>query len=156
MRETRQRHKALLRIIANEEVRTQEELVSALEGEGFRVSQASVSRDIAALGLTKLYGRYVRVEPPHSASDPLSAKIQRNVLSVQPAGDHLVVLDTPPGEASAVALTLDRLQLPGVVGTVAGDDTIFLAMESATASRKIMAQLNRMRAAGAGAPAGSS
>jgi transcriptional regulator of arginine metabolism len=128
MKHTRQRRELILSLIHGGPIETQEELAEALREHGVEASQASVSRDIAALGLLKMGGRYV-LPPPHSTpQNPLHERIGEYLLAVEPAGDHLLVLKTPPGEASGVALAVDRLDLAGVVGTVAGDDTIFIAV----------------------------
>ena len=147
MRESERRRAALLAIIAHDEIRTQDELVDALERRGFRASQASVSRDIGALRLTKLDGRYVRPGTMGTPSgDPQRDRVRRHVLALRPAGPHLVVLETPPGEASAVALALDQIGLPGVAGTSAGDDTIFVAVESSSDSAKLSRALRALLA----------
>ena len=144
MAESRQRRKAILRVILRQPIRTQEELVEVLESEGFSASQASVSRDIATLGLSKVEGRCVRVEPDSTTANPLIAKIRRNVLDLRTAGESMVVVDTPPGEASAVAWAIDRLNLIGVAGTVAGDDTIFLAIETGHKSSAVLRRLSKL------------
>ena len=112
-------------------------MVSALSDLGFEVSQASVSRDIAALGLVKIEGRWTAApaEGPGQASS--HRRIAEGLTSVAPAGDHLLVLRTPPGEAQGVALALDNLAPDGVVGTIAGDDTIFVATKDRAAGTAV-------------------
>jgi transcriptional regulator of arginine metabolism len=66
------------------------------------------------------------------------------VLSSEPAGEALVVLHTPPGEANRVAVALDRLAWPDVVGTIAGDDTIFLAVKEERAQRRVLREVRRL------------
>jgi transcriptional regulator of arginine metabolism len=66
------------------------------------------------------------------------------VLSAEPAGDSLVVVHTPPGEANRVAVALDRLAWPQVVGTIAGDDTIFLAVRRAEDQRSVLREMQRL------------
>jgi len=143
---TEHRRRVILELVREEELRTQEELAEALAARGFRVSQSSVSRDIAALGLVKRGGRYAPPPPGPPPSNPLEERIRANVLTVASAGDHLVVIHTPPGEASAVALALDRLAPAGLVGTVAGDDTIFAAVESSSAASSLIRRLRRLMA----------
>lgn len=142
MPDARRRRDAVVRIIAEQEIRTQDDLVAALEAEGFRASQASVSRDIAALGLVKSRGRYVRPGRKGRARSPEMARLHDSVLGAERAGDHLVVLTTPPGEASPVAIAIDRAGWPGVVGTVAGDDTIFVAVAGAAHARDLVRKLS--------------
>jgi transcriptional regulator of arginine metabolism len=69
------------------------------------------------------------------------------VLTVEPAGEALVVLHTPPGEANRVAVALDRLAWPDVVGTIAGDDTIFLAVRDNPAQRRVMSEVRKLSGA---------
>ncbi len=146
MSATHHRRRVILELVRGQEIGTQEELAEALAARGFRVSQSSVSRDIAALGLVKSGGRYVPPPPGRPPANPLEERIRANVLSVDRAGDHLVVLHTPPGEASAVALALDRLAPAGLVGTVAGDDTIFAAVENAAAGETLTRRLRHLMA----------
>jgi transcriptional regulator of arginine metabolism len=144
MSTARRRRELILEIVAGDRVETQEELVAALERRGVTASQASVSRDVSALRLVKIDGRYAPPPPQTPAANPLEARIAAYLLAHAPAGDHLLVLKTPPGEAPGVALALDRLELPGVVGTVAGDDTIFVAVRDAAAQRAVGRRLTAM------------
>lgn len=137
MAEVRHRRVQILALVAARPIRSQDELVVELRERGIEASQASVSRDIAALGLIKVGGRYGLPPVAEAAADPMEAKVRRNLLSVATAGDHLLVLKTPAGEASAVALAVDTMALPGVVGTVAGDDTIFVAITDAASCREV-------------------
>jgi len=133
MRSVRRRRELILKVIANGAVETQDELVAALRLDRIEASQASVSRDIAALGLVKVSGRYALPPPKRPARNPMEARISEFLLAVAKAGDNLLVLKTPPGEASGTALAIDHLAFPGVVGTVAGDDTIMVALEGRNA-----------------------
>jgi transcriptional regulator of arginine metabolism len=135
------RQQMILAVVGSEAVRTQEELVDALAARGMRVSQATVSRDIAALQLRKSAGRYVPPDREAAPDDPLRARIRDNLLEIRTAGQNLLVLLTPPGEASGLALALDRLALPGAVGTIAGDDTVFLAVVDARSGRDLAREL---------------
>jgi len=140
------RRAAILAAIVEERIETQEQMVAALANRGIVASQASVSRDIAVLRLAKVEGRWTAspAEPP--PADPLEQRIAGRLLSVASAGDHLVVLSTPAGEAGGVALALDGLELDGVVGSVAGDDTIFVAVESAAAGGAVIDRLSSLLA----------
>ncbi len=128
MRETERRREAILKIISGSPIRSQAGLMQALKKLGFNASQASLSRDLSALGVIKVKGRYTLVSRDKGL-DPREAKIIENLVSFQASGRNLVVVHTPPGEASAVALAIDNMGLPGVVGTVAGDDTVFIALK---------------------------
>jgi len=143
MSEHRRRRQAILELIAASAIGTQEELADALARRGFEVSQSSVSRDIATLGLAKSGGRWVRSAATSRVPDPMLARIRDNVLEIRQAGEHLVVLITPPGEASAVGVALDRQSWPEIVGTLAGDDTIFVAVTGSRGAEALKRRLRR-------------
>jgi transcriptional regulator of arginine metabolism len=139
----RKRHLKILELISTRAIRTQEELAEALAAEGWEVTQSSVSRDITSLHLIKADGTYRR--PTRAApGDPDERRIADGVLAVEPAGEALVVLHTPPGEANRVAVALDRLAWPDVIGTIAGDDTIFLAVKDGTAQRRVLGEVRKL------------
>jgi len=141
----RRRRELILGIIATRRVETQEELVDALRESGADASQASVSRDIRALGLVKVGGAWARPVPAEHGRNPAEERIRSYLLEVLPAGPNLLVLKTPPGEAPGVALAVDHLDLRGAVGTVAGDDTILLAVAGAGAGRHVARRLQEIR-----------
>jgi transcriptional regulator of arginine metabolism len=143
----RKRHLKILELISTRAVRTQEELAEALAAEGWDVTQSSVSRDITSLRLIKANGVYRRPSMAAAPIDPDLRRISDGVLTVEPAGDALVVLHTPPGEANRVAVALDRLAWPDVVGTIAGDDTIFLAVKDNPAQRRVMSEVRKLSGA---------
>jgi transcriptional regulator of arginine metabolism len=141
----KQRLLRILELISTVQIRTQEELVDALAQDGWDVTQSSVSRDIAELGLVKVDGVYHR--PPTDelkAVDPNELRIRESVLRADPAGDALVVLRTPPGEANRVAVAMDRLDWPSIVGTLAGDDTIFIATSDRSSQKKLLGRVRRL------------
>lgn len=138
------RRRAILELVASRRLETQEQLVAALVERGLGASQASVSRDIAALRLVKLDGRWAAPALAPPTTDPNEERIAGRLLAVAAAGDHLLVLSTPPGEAQGVALALDRLALSGVVGTVAGDDTIFVAVVDGAAAAALAGRLGAL------------
>ncbi len=150
MREKQHRQAALLRLVRRHAVANQKQLVRALRRLGFAATQASVSRDLRDLGLVKVDGVYRalprlgagRAAPP--AVDPLS----RLITAVEPVGATLIVVRTRVGAASTVAVELDRRQCPDIVGTIAGDDTIFVAVRSRSAQGRGAALLRRLAAAG--------
>jgi transcriptional regulator of arginine metabolism len=143
----RKRHLKILELISTRAVRTQEELAEALAAEGWEVTQSSVSRDIAALRLIKVDGAYRRAAAAVVPRDPNVRRIADGVLTAESAGDALVVLHTPPGEANRVAVALDRLAWPDVVGTIAGDDTIFLAVKDGSAQRRVLGEVRKLTSA---------
>lgn len=141
------RHLKILELVSTRPIRTQEELAEALTAEGWSVTQSSVSRDVAALRLVKVDGAYRRrVRLPSMSGHPDERRIAEGVLTTESAGDALVVLHTPPGEANRVAVAIDRLAWSEVIGTIAGDDTIFLAVRNAAAQRRVVRLLNRLAA----------
>jgi transcriptional regulator of arginine metabolism len=140
----RKRHLKILELISTRAIRTQEELAEALAAEGWEVTQSSVSRDITSLHLIKAEGVYRRPSAAATPVDPDERRIADGVLTVEPAGEALVVLHTPPGEANRVAVALDRLAWPDVIGTIAGDDTIFLAVKDGTAQRRVMGEVRKL------------
>jgi len=118
------RQRIIRELIHDHGVGSQQELVQQLAERGVRCTQASVSRDITELGLIKIDGVYRM--PEIRSSQPTLVE----GLTAEKAGDNLIVLRTGPGVAQAAALMIDRSKIPGLIGTVAGDDTIFLAVRS--------------------------
>ncbi|HET8649281.1 MAG TPA: hypothetical protein VFL95_04515 [Gemmatimonadales bacterium] len=141
----RQRLVRILELISTRPIHTQEELVNALAESGWEVTQSSVSRDITALGLIKVNGAYTRPPAPAAReAGPDELRIAEGVIGMARAGDALVVLHTPPGEANRVGAALDRLAWPEVVGTLAGDDTIFIAVTDVAAQRRFVRQIRHL------------
>jgi transcriptional regulator of arginine metabolism len=143
----RKRHLKILELISTRAIRTQEELAEALATEGWEVTQSSVSRDIAALRLIKVDGAYRRPAAVATPVNPDERRIADGVLIVEPAGEALIVLHTPPGEANRVAVALDRLAWADVIGTIAGDDTIFLAVKDPAAQHRVLREVRRLASA---------
>ena len=134
------RRAALRRLIRSGGVRRQADLVRLLEREGYEVTQSSVSRDLRDLGVAKLGDRYVLAEdaaPPVAALAAVAAFVD----AVQSAGPNLTVVRTTTGAAQSVALAIDRERWPEIVGTLSGDDTIFIATGGARAQRVVLARL---------------
>ncbi|MEW6275604.1 MAG: arginine repressor [Bacillota bacterium] len=130
-----QRQKKILEIIAQRAVQTQKELALALRAEGLQATQATISRDIKELGLLKAPAenntvRYVLPETPRSLyrEERLKRAFKDSVVSID-YSENLIVLKTFPGEAQGVASALDQVNLDGIIGTVAGDDTILIVVK---------------------------
>lgn len=141
----RQRRLRILELITTQTLRTQEELVEMLGREGWDVTQSSVSRDIAALRLVKIDGVYHRPSPATDRPpDQDEQRVADSVLAVEASGDALVVLHTPPGEANRAGIALDRLAWPEMLGTIAGDDTIFIAVRDRSAQQKLLHRLGSL------------
>ena len=131
------------KLIRSEAIHTQEELASALARLGIEATQVTLSRDIRELGIIKTaegYSERPGIDAVATARDNLSRVLQEFLRDVQVA-QNLVVLKTNPGGAGAVALALDAEHWPEIVGTVAGDDTIFAAAASAAKARKLREKL---------------
>ncbi len=135
------RREALRRILRRARVGRQEDLVQLLEKAGFQATQSSVSRDLRELGVAKLGDRYVLPEDPAPALDSFSA-VAAFVRDIRPAGPSLTVVRTTAGAAQSVAIVLDRAQWPEIVGTISGDDTIFVATEDGVAQRRLINRLH--------------
>ena len=142
------RHSAILEIIERSNVETQEELIENLRGEGFNVTQATVSRDIRELKLTKIMGdggkyKYVLPGRKDSAGHYVySNALAASVVSVDSAM-NLVVIKTYPGMAQAVAAGIDSMNLAGIMGCVAGDDTIFVAVRDPEYAAKAASEIRK-------------
>jgi transcriptional regulator of arginine metabolism len=141
----KKRHLRILELISTRRIETQEELAEALRAEEWSVTQSSVSRDITSLGLVKVDGAYAKpVRALKTHDDPDERRIAESLLTVDRAGDALLVIHTPPGEANRVAAALDRLAWTEVLGTIAGDDTIFLALRDGRAQRDVLKRLAKL------------
>ncbi len=116
-----QRQKFIVEILSRSEAASQQDLVAELEQAGVEATQATISRDLNELGAVKRQGRY--------RLPSLEARQSGWKLDFDTAGDHLVVLKTNPGQANMLAVRLDSADIPEIVGTVAGDDTIFVAVK---------------------------
>ena len=114
------RHQKILSLIRATPIGTQGELTAHLERAGVPTTQSSVSRDLEELGIVKHRGRYTQPRADGAAA--------RGLLSLDLAGDVLVIARTEPGLASAVAVQVDAAAIPEIVGTIAGEDTIFVAV----------------------------
>ena len=126
-----ERHQTILDLIGAMRIGRQDELVRALGDRGFTVTQASVSRDLDELGIVKVNGAYAQ-QPRRS--DGLGIAL----LSVETAGPNMIVVKTAPGLASATTVRIDAAKLPGIVGTIAGDDTIFIAVSGEIEQRGVI------------------
>ncbi len=137
-----ERRSAILRILRGSPVRKQQELVRLLQREGYDVTQSSVSRDLRELGVSKGAGRYLPPEA-HSAQRTQSdfATLRQFVTSIATAGNALTVIRTTTGAAQSVAAAIDKADWPEIVGTISGDDTIFLATDTARAQGQVVARL---------------
>ena len=135
-----ERHKLILDVIEERPVTRQDELAELLKNGGFGVTQASISRDLEELGVMKVDGRYARVD--------ISDASPFGVTAIIPAGENLIVVKCSSGLASAAAVRVDGARIPEIVGTIAGDDTIFIAVDDGHDQKAVMKKLKMIFAAG--------
>ncbi len=138
------RRRAIAEILERETITRQVELVRLLRAEGYEATQSSVSRDLKDLGVAKLTTGYELPtgEEPHDDDAQALELVAEFVRELKAAGPHLLVVATAIGAAQRVAVTLDRVAWPEIVGTLSGDDTIFIATASAAQQRRL---INRLR-----------
>jgi transcriptional regulator of arginine metabolism len=134
------RQSAILRILRTAPVRKQDELVRRLRDEGHEVTQSSISRDLRDLGVLKAGGRYLAPDDTNRSLDDFGT-LRQFVRGVATAGSALTVLRTTIGAAQSVAAAIDKAAWPEVVGTISGDDTIFIATDTAAAQTALAARL---------------
>lgn len=134
------RRNTILRLLRGSAVRKQGEIVDLLKAQGFPVTQSSVSRDLRDLGVLKAGGRYLPPDSTQRSLDDFGA-LRQFVREVATAGSSLTVLRTTVGAAQSVAIAIDKAEWPEIVGTISGDDTIFIATDSAAAQTAVVARL---------------
>ena len=149
-----ERRREILRLVRERELSTQSELADALREAGHEAVQTTVSRDVAELGLVKVRGESGRlVYRPPEERDPgrmmrLANELRRVATSLDSTG-NLVIVRTPPGYANALARAIDEAAHPDVAGTVAGDDTIFVAARDAVPGARLRDELTHLSMEGA-------
>ena len=146
MKQLRQR--AIRDLVEQRPIRTQQELAAALRDRGFRATQATISRDVAELGLGKgsREGRAAYVLPPRLRDAEVSGedRLRRLLVDVPVefrVADLILVIKTLPGSAHAVAAALDRTRWPEIIGSIAGDDTVFVATGDRSSLRRLRDRL---------------
>ncbi len=146
------RMEALKMLISSQEMCSQEELLQALQKEGFALTQATLSRDLKQLKVAKaasMNGKYVYVLPnetmykripnPKAATEMLSMP---GYMSINFSG-NIGVIRTRPGYASAIAYNIDSSNVPEIIGTIAGDDTIMIVIREGTSRQEVINSLSR-------------
>ena len=154
----KKRQEQSIEIIQNHEVETQEDLAGYLTEAGYAVTQATVSRDIRELSLEKVPGQKVRqkyamrstipvaAEIKHPAAQPANryaALLQDGIVSMEQAG-NLLVIKTAVGMAMAVAAALDAMEIEGIIGCIAGDDTIMCAVKTEKMVQNVIENLQNL------------
>ena len=141
----------ILEIITKHEVETQDELIALLKEEDYYVTQATISRDIRELDLIKVTtssGRYKYTASSHSAHEKdrrhhMGGAIMGSIRSVD-FGENLIVIKTIPGMADAVAIEIDKVSAHEILGCIAGDDTVFVAMKNTRAAEMACFKIREM------------
>ena len=127
-----ERQQTIATLINASNIVTQEQLTKALLKAGFDAAQSSVSRDLGELGIVKRGGFY---------SIPSNKNARYGLVGVEFAGENLLVAKCESGLASAVAVQIDRAKIAEIVGTIAGDDTIFIAVKSANMQKSVVKKI---------------
>ena len=135
------RRDAIARILRQTAVGRQAELVELLRGEGFEATQSSVSRDLRELGVVKGADRYLLPAAEDALTPSHFEDVQAFVKGWRAAGPNMTVLRTTTGAAQSVALAIDKAHWPEIVGTIAGDDTIFIATDGVRSQRRLHERL---------------
>lgn len=153
MKTKNNRLEALRMIISSQELGSQEELLSALQKEGFQLTQATLSRDLKQLKVAKassMSGNYVYVLPNDTmykrVSTPSKVREMMEVpgfLSINFSG-NMGVIKTRPGYASAIAWNIDGSDIPQIIGTIAGDDTIFIVIKEGISHQDVINALREV------------
>ena len=143
------RHKKILELINNNNIGTQEELADALNKAGYNVTQATVSRDIRALNLTKvsvdgLSQKYTTLTAGNPVTNDKYIRVLKEGFIDMDMAQNILVIKTVSGMAMAVAAALDAMEWHEVVGTIAGDDTIMCAIRSVDDTIAIMDKIRKI------------
>lgn len=142
------RQQKLLELINEKAIETQDELVANLQREGFDVTQATVSRDIKELGLVKVSidgkrQRYTKEKSDSVMTSKFTDMFRHSVISVDYA-QNIVVIKTLSGSANVAGMMVDRLKNKDVLGSVAGDDTVFAVMRNNEVAEEVAEQLREI------------
>lgn len=153
MKIKKNRLETLRMIISSQELGSQEELLNALQKEGFKLTQATLSRDLKQLKVAKaatMNGNYVyvlpnvtmykRVSTPHQIKEMMQVP---GFLSINFSG-NMGVIKTRPGYASSIAYNIDNSEIPQIIGTIAGDDTIFIVIKQGVSEEEVITALSEV------------
>ena len=138
------RRSAIAELLRTHRIARQAELVARLRASGHDATQSSVSRDLRELGVAKQGGHYALPANVAVQDDAALRSSTEFVRGMAPAGPNLLVITTAIGAAQRVALMLDRLQWPEIVGTLSGDDTIFVATTTLGNQRRLQRRLQNI------------
>ena len=143
------RHAKIIELISQNDIETQEELAERLNDAGFKVTQATVSRDIRDLKLTKVSGdggrqKYVVLKPEEDGMSEKYIRVLRDVYISMDMAQNILVIKTVSGMAMAVAAAVDAMKWKEVVGCIAGDDTIMCAVRSVDETVAVMEKIRKI------------
>lgn len=143
------RQSKIIDLISNNEIGTQDELAFLLKEAGFKVTQATISRDIRELKITKMpiekgRQRYVAISRDNAGNSSRDryGRILKDALVSMDTAQNILVIRTSAGMAMAVAAAIDGIHIPSIVGSLAGDDTVFCAVKSAEEASDVLVQIN--------------
>ena len=151
MKVKKSRLETLRMIISSRELGNQEELLAALQQEGFKLTQATLSRDLKQLKVAKaatMNGNYVYVLPNVTMYKRISTPVQIKEMMQVPGfrsihfSGNMGVIKTRPGYASSIAYNIDNSNIPYILGTIAGDDTIFIVIREDASERDVVTALS--------------
>ena len=140
------RQSAIKRALRSRKITSQQELAALLRRDGIEATQATLSRDLAELGVLRVSrpeGPVYELEPVSAQAAPQTQELGETILSLRD-NEAMVVLRTRPGMASAVALAIDNARLPECLGTLAGDDTIFATPARGVPTRRLSHQIQQL------------
>ncbi len=145
----KKRQAEILRLIHQYEIDTQEELAEKLNERGYHVTQATVSRDIREMKLTKIAGeggkiRYTLLQTREQDAAGRYVRVLKDAVASIDEAENILVIKTAPGMAMAAAAALDEMHWPEMVGCIAGDNTIFCAIRTREDAVRVMGRLQRM------------
>lgn len=145
----KKRHEKIIELIGQYEIETQEELADRLRDAGYQVTQATVSRDIRELKLSKISGgngrqKYIAFTRDETHLGDKYIRVLKEGYMSMDLAQNLLVMKTVSGMAMAVAAAVDALKMDEIVGCIAGDNTIMMAMRSESDASQVMNQLQRM------------
>ena len=143
------RQEKIISLVERCEIETQEELIGLLEREGYRVTQATVSRDIRELKLTKVAQengrqRYAALSEPGTDLNGKYVRVFKEGFRSADTAQNILVVKTVSGMAMAVAAALDNMQCDEIVGSIAGDDTIMCAVRTSAEAQSLLTRLKKM------------
>ena len=143
-----ERHSQIIRLIRQYDIETQEELAEKLNESGFRVTQATVSRDIRELKLTKISkpgggSRYAVLQSVDQEMSRKYTNVLRTSFQSMDLAQNILIVKTVSGMAMAVGAAIDNLSVEGIMGCIAGDDTLFLAIKDGQQAEHIIGEIKK-------------